>query len=36
MCIKGPEEDKAEEQHFVEAQILQKDAREKNVVAKEE
>jgi hypothetical protein len=30
------EEDEVEEQHFVEAQIVQKDAREENVFAKEE
>ncbi len=36
MCIEELEEDKVEDHHFVEAQIVQKDAREKNVVAKKE
>jgi hypothetical protein len=36
MCIKESEENEAKEQHFVEAQIMQKDAREKNVIVKEE
>jgi hypothetical protein len=36
MCIKKSEEDEAKEHHFVEAQTVQKDAREDNVVAKEE
>jgi hypothetical protein len=34
VCIKELE-GKVEEQHFVEAQIVQKDGRDKNVVAKE-
>jgi hypothetical protein len=36
MCIDESKEDEVEEQHFVEAQIVQKDAREENVLAKEE
>jgi hypothetical protein len=36
MCIEESEEDKAKELHFVEAQKVQKDAREENVVTKEE
>jgi Ser/Thr protein kinase RdoA (MazF antagonist) len=36
VCIEELEEDKAEEQHFVEAQIMHKDAREENIVVKEE
>jgi hypothetical protein len=36
MCIEESVEDEVEEQHFVEAQIVQKDAREENVVVKEE
>jgi hypothetical protein len=36
MCIKESEEHEAEEHHFVEAQIVQKDVREDNVVVKEE
>jgi hypothetical protein len=35
MCIEKSKEDKAKEHHVVEAQIMQKDARE-NVVVKEE
>jgi hypothetical protein len=36
MCIEESKENKAEEHHFVEAQILQKDIREENIVVKEE
>jgi hypothetical protein len=36
VCIEESEEDEAKEQHFVEAQIMQKDTREENVVVKEE
>jgi hypothetical protein len=36
MCIEESKEDKVEEHHFVEARTMQKDAREDNVVAKEE
>jgi hypothetical protein len=36
MCIEESEEDKVEEHHFVEAQTVQKDAREENVVTQEE
>jgi hypothetical protein len=36
VCIEELEEDEVEEHHLVEAQIVQKDAREENVVAKEE
>jgi hypothetical protein len=36
MCIKELEENKAEEHHFMEAQIVQKDAKEENVVVQEE
>jgi hypothetical protein len=36
VCIEELEENKAEEQHFVEAQIMYKDAREENVVSIEE
>jgi hypothetical protein len=36
VCIEELEEDEVEEQHFMEAQIVQKDAREENIVAKEE
>jgi hypothetical protein len=36
MCIEESEENKVEEQHFVEAQTMQKDVREENGVAKEE
>jgi hypothetical protein len=36
MCIEELEEDKDEEHHFMEAQIVQKDTREENVVAQEE
>ncbi len=36
MCIEESMEDEVEEQHFVEAQIVQKDAREENIVVKEE
>jgi hypothetical protein len=32
MCIEELEEDEVEEHHFVEAQIMQKDAREENLV----
>jgi hypothetical protein len=35
VSIEESTEDEAEEQHFVEAQIVQKDAREENIVAKE-
>jgi hypothetical protein len=35
MCIEESEEDEVEEHHFVEAQIVQKDAREENIVAQE-
>jgi hypothetical protein len=34
--IEEPKEDKVVEQHFVEAKIVQKDAREDNVVEVEE
>jgi hypothetical protein len=36
MCIEELEENEVEEHHFVKAQTVQKDAREENVVAKEE
>jgi hypothetical protein len=36
MCIEKSEEDEAKEHNFVEAQIVQKDTREDNVVAQEE
>ncbi len=36
MCIEELEENKAKEHHFVEAQTVQKDIREENVVAQEE
>jgi hypothetical protein len=36
VCIEELEEDEVEEQHFVEAQTVQKDSRKGNVVAKEE
>jgi hypothetical protein len=36
MCIEESEEDEVEEQHFVEAQIVQKDAREENILALQE
>ncbi len=36
VCIEELEEDEAKEYHFVEAQTMQKDAREENVVAQEE
>jgi hypothetical protein len=37
VCIEELEENKVEDHHFVEAQIVQKDAREEeNVVAKKE
>ncbi len=36
MCIEESEEDEAEKQHFVEAQTMQKDVREENIVAKKE
>ncbi len=36
MCIEELEEDEAEEQHFMEAHTMQKDAREDNIVVKEE
>jgi hypothetical protein len=36
VCIEESKEDKVEEHHFVEAQTMQKDAREENVVAQEE
>jgi hypothetical protein len=32
MCIEEFEEDEAEKHHFVEAQAVQKDAREENIV----
>jgi hypothetical protein len=35
VCIEESKEDEVEEQHFVEAQTVQKDAREENVLAKE-
>jgi hypothetical protein len=35
MCIKESKEDEVEEQYFVEAQTMQKDARENNIVVKE-
>jgi hypothetical protein len=35
VCIEEMEEDEAKEQHFVEAHIMQKEAREETVVAKE-
>jgi hypothetical protein len=35
VCIEKLEEDEVEEHHFVEAQIVQKDAREDNVIAHE-
>jgi hypothetical protein len=33
MCIEELKEDEAEKHHFVEAQIVQMDTREENVVA---
>jgi len=36
VCIKESKEDKAKEHHFMEAQTMQKDTREDNIVAKEE
>jgi len=33
MCIEKSKEDETKEHHFVEAQIMQKDAREENIVA---
>jgi hypothetical protein len=33
VCIEKSEENEAKEHHFVEAQTVQKDAREENVVA---
>ncbi len=36
MCIEELEEDEAKEHHFVEAQIVQNDARDENVVAQKE
>jgi hypothetical protein len=36
MCIEESKENKAEEHHFVEAQILHKYIREENVVVQEE
>jgi hypothetical protein len=36
VCIEESKEDKIEEHHFVEAQTMQKDAKEENVVAQEE
>jgi hypothetical protein len=36
VCIEELEEDKVEDHHFVEAQIVQKDVKEGNVVAKKE
>jgi hypothetical protein len=35
VCIEELKEDEVEEQHFVEAQIVQKDAKEENIIAKE-
>ncbi len=35
MCIEESEEDEAKEHHIVEAQTMQKDAREENVVVQE-
>jgi hypothetical protein len=35
VCIGESEENNAEKQHFVEVQIVQKDVKENNVVAKE-
>ncbi len=35
MCIEESEENEAEDQHFVEAHIVQKDAWEENVFTKE-
>jgi len=36
VCIEESEENEAEEHHFVEVQLMLKDAKEENVVAKEE
>jgi hypothetical protein len=36
MCIEKLEEDEAEEHHLVEAQIVQKDAREENIIMQEQ
>jgi hypothetical protein len=36
VCIEELEEDETEKHHFVEAQTMQKDTREKNVLAHEE
>jgi hypothetical protein len=36
MCIEELEEDEAEEHHLVEAQIVQKDAREENIIIQEQ
>jgi hypothetical protein len=36
MCIEESEGDKAEEHHFMEAQIMQKDTREENIITSEE
>jgi hypothetical protein len=35
VCIEELKEDEVEEHHFVEVQIVQKDAREENIVAHE-
>jgi hypothetical protein len=36
VCIEELEEDEAEEHHFMEAHVVQKDIKEENIVAKEE
>jgi len=35
VCIEDSEKDETKEQHFMEAHIVQNDAREENVVVKE-
>jgi hypothetical protein len=35
MCIEKSKEDVAKEHHFVEAQTMQKDVREENIIAQE-
>jgi len=36
VCIEQSEEDEVEKQHFVEVELVQIDAREENIVVKEE